>query len=1159
MATMAACPRSAIGVPVAVLLAVAAASADDPAPWMQLWGKPEIESGQVLVERDADVWATGPASMRLDMSAEPTKGALSRGLALLAHEVKVAVRARRGEGMDVLAVAVTLVGEGGGSYPVLTVTRTGEWQAAETSVPVPPGVGMAFLSVSFTGRGKAWLDDLRLEGVLDVAQTGKLNVFGMPFGYAYGSFDKHATVADGVAHIEAADGRGGAGYVYAADLSAFADQCPTLAVKLGPGNRARRLRLILDDVDGDKRQFEYDLSGTSAEEFASLVPVSGWAVSPTAAAEPNTAFDPGRLTGHHLQGAWTGEPVDVYVREIAFARPTAELLVQREAAVAELRRQVAEEAERQRQEAAKREQMLTEGAPHPPDGPEVQRVAPVAPDVLALTVQERWVTPGGQRPYEPREGDEVREADGDQRELAWDGGVPALVSTRTVWRSADPGGPKEKLGVLVAEGTVVRFDSTLHGVPVTADTLAEPRAYRLQSPDDAAYAAPVNPEAVYRKSKPLERADNGQSPVRHVIFLKLARPLQEGARYTLSLWGLNARQADLQYTHEPRRVRSDAIHVTQIGYRPGDPFKRAYLSTWLGTGGRLSYAVDRFELLDADSGRTAYTGQVKLGMPADRAEMLQPEANHTGTDCYYLDFHDFRRPGAYRVYVPGIGVSYPFRIADDVWLAAFRVSLHGLLCHRSGIALGPPVTDYVRPRPFHPEDGVKVLRLDVTMLDGESDAVNRALRRLLGPALNASVLATNPNAWGGYMDAGDWDRRSVHLRVSYLQLELCAMFPEFFAGVKLALPEGEAGNRPPDLLDEALWNIDFYRRLQEPDGGVGGGVESTAHPRPGEASWQESLLIGAFAPDPKSSYLYAATAAKAAGVLARHDKGLAEEYRASAEAAWRWAEANGGRVVEEVRGRGGRVEGSVQEFLSPERALAAVELYRLTSDAAYNAAFRQSSALLSGGDPGRQLDATFAYASLADQLADADLKGKALDWLTAQGEQALLVSSRNSFNIAPRVQQLPMIGFVGYFTTPETAIGPLLPRLHYLTGEGKWLAGALAATQYSAGANPVNVTMTTGLGHDYPRAPLHVDSLRLGVPAPAGITIYGPHDPTRIPDWVRTWIVGPSMAPPADQWPAAEFHVDVSGWPEMSEYTVHQSLGPTGYHWGYLAARAAGG
>ena len=81
---------------------------------------------------------------------------------------------------------------------------------------------------------------------------------------------------------------------------------------------------------------------------------------------------------------------------------------------------------------------------------------------------------------------------------------------------------------------------------------------------------------------------------------------------------------------------------------------------------------------------------------------------------------------------------------------------------------------------------------------------------------------------------------------------------------------------------------------------------------------------------------------------------------------------------------------------------------------------------------------------------------------------------------------------------------------------------------------------------------------RTGSTPPRGITIYGPHDPTKAPGWVKTWVLGKNIAPPGDEWPAGEFHIDVSGWPEMSEYTVHQSIGPTGYYWGYLAAHGAG-
>ena len=72
----------------------------------------------------------------------------------------------------------------------------------------------------------------------------------------------------------------------------------------------------------------------------------------------------------------------------------------------------------------------------------------------------------------------------------------------------------------------------------------------------------------------------------------------------------------------------------------------------------------------------------------------------------------------------------------------------------------------------------------------------------------------------------------------------------------------ESQNALPDVVDEALFNLDHYRRLQLEDGGVRGGVEQEEHPRYGEASWQNSLETLTYAPDPWSSCLYAAAAAK---------------------------------------------------------------------------------------------------------------------------------------------------------------------------------------------------------------------------------------------------------------------------------------------------------
>ena len=134
------------------------------------------------------------------------------------------------------------------------------------------------------------------------------------------------------------------------------------------------------------------------------------------------------------------------------------------------------------------------------------------------------------------------------------------------------------------------------------------------------------------------------------------------------------------------------------------------------------------------------------------------------------------------------------------------------------------------------------------------------------------------------------------------------------------------------------------------------------------------------------------------------------------------------------------------------------------------------------------------------------------------------------------------------------------PALRLRTGAGKekYLAGAIAAAQYSAGANPMNMTMTKGVGHDYPRHVLHIDANHTGTEAPDGITVYGPSDPALKGgpyDWAHTWYLGKTMVPSSRTWPAAEFYVDLSNWPPMTEYTVHQTFGPTSFYWGFLGAR----
>lgn len=789
----------------------------------------------------------------------------------------------------------------------------------------------------------------------------------------------------------------------------------------------------------------------------------------------------------------------------------------------------------------------------PADGPVAYRVYPVAEDELAVEIVEGRVVNNGQVPYTPMEGDELDPTE-DDLVLAYDeSGEPAMVPKNVEVRRQVEGSEKVIGFYLEKEGLLSLKDERL-GPPLDLDAALDTASYLLSSEEDANYAAAKSPLSLARKSKPIEggRSGAGQQ-IRHRFYLKLPSPLQAGARYTLSLAALNTQEESVEYLHDTSAVWNEAIHANQVGYHPQDAYKRGLLSLWKGTGGSHDFDAwvgEPFKLVETLSGQAVFTGSIQKIMDETEVDSaFKNQANNAQTSVYALDFSEFNGSGRFRIHIEGLGVSHAFVIAPGVWTHAHRVSMMGMLHHRSGIELGPPFTDYRRPLNFHPDNGDRILQTDTTILHGESSAIKESLTRLAGSAEEV------PEAWGGYLDAGDWDRRSQHLETSYLHLELFDLFPAFYERLSLRLPPEEAENAIPDILDEALWNIEFYQRIQLANGAVRGGVESTAHPRTGEASWQESLLIGAFAPDPVTSYRFAANAAKAARLLEDYDPGKAAGLKASAERAWTWAEAEAQAVLDTLPdGRLASAEGAIAE----QRPLAAVELFWLTRKAAYAAVAEEAlAAVVANPATGSEYrDALFAYALMPEGLGDAAIKQAAAVAFAELGDIAIGFQNGNAYGIATDIPGLPMMGYVGYYSVPQM-INRSLPRAHLLTGEEKYRTAAVAACNFPNGANPDNLVYTTGLGEHHPVAPLHIDSRVTGQPAPEGITIYGPSDPAEGYDfleWVHVWRLSDSMVPNSRAWPAAEWHLDLFDVPAMSEYTVHQCIGPTSYYWGYLAA-----
>lgn len=748
----------------------------------------------------------------------------------------------------------------------------------------------------------------------------------------------------------------------------------------------------------------------------------------------------------------------------------------------------------------------------------------VAPDIIAVTLRAGTIVHGEHVRYHEQPGDRV-ERNKRHRAIFRDG-----VS----------------LGTLVGrDGTLMHTADRFVGDRLPTAAIDSPETYLISSEDDQSYAWAKHPIRVARKTKPVDIAlGQWEAATESVLYLLLPRPLSEGKAYQVEFKLGHVPPVDFRY--DITRLRSDAIHVSQIGFHPDDPVKVAFLSTWMGTGGPLDYPEGlRFWIVGADTGTVGYEGRTTLAKRWSDAEDASGR-NFNGTNIYQMEFDSLEQEGEYFVVVESIGRSYPFRIGRDVWREAFYVAARGFYHQRSGIELGPPYTTFRRPRPFHPDDGMEVYQSKCPLMEsGNGLAYSTNERNNFDCLVEGKLDQTVPQAWGGYMDAGDWDRRIQHLRASRYLMELAEIFPGQFSALTLNIPEERSDL--PDVVSEALFNLDFYRRLQTQDGGVRGGVESSEHPRRGEASWDESLDVMAYAPDLWSSHWYAGVAARAALLLRETDPDLAAEYERSALRAMAWAEDRWPELGEPKAQAHGVIDA---------RNLAAAELYRLTGEERWHdvflstTVFRDAEAPLSRWPDFDHGDAAWVYVQTPHPDVDRQIQDHCRQAILREADARVVQATRTGF----RWTRNPWASAAwGAFSVPD---GVALARAHRLTEDPVYLRALILATQYGAGANPLNMSYTTGVGIRYPQHPLHSDSRITGQAAPPGLTVMGP---LGLKEGRGQWgqsLADPFLFPPFQSWPTAEAYWDIYAYGPMNEHSVHNTMARNTYVWGYLAAVA---
>lgn len=377
--------------------------------------------------------------------------------------------------------------------------------------------------------------------------------------------------------------------------------------------------------------------------------------------------------------------------------------------------------------------------------------------------------------------------------------------------------------------------------------------------------------------------------------------------------------SDPQFTPPPppEAVVLPDVRVNQLGYVPSFPKVATVLSD--------AKEPLPFKLLDS-AGTAVSEGQsTPVGLDAS-----------SGDSVHVLDFSAFKTPGEGYVLKVGEKLSDPFAIQQNLYEAlkndAFKYFYH----NRSGVAIEMPFAgseQWARPA-GHPKDVVTCAPADVLKAAGWFDG---------------GACAYELDVTGGWYDAGDhgkyvvnggisvWTLMNWHERVVHLGGDTKA-----FADDSGLLPE--SGNKVPDILDEARWQMEFMLRMQASEGPYAG----MAHHKMHDKEWtalglppHEDQVERLLRPVSTAATLnLAATAAQAARVFAKFDPAFAKRCREAAEKAWAAAKKHPKLMApNDGAGGGGPYD---DDDVSDEFFWAAAELYITTGKTAYKKALTES-------------------------------------------------------------------------------------------------------------------------------------------------------------------------------------------------------------------------
>ncbi|HZR17550.1 MAG TPA: glycoside hydrolase family 9 protein [Verrucomicrobiae bacterium] len=588
------------------------------------------------------------------------------------------------------------------------------------------------------------------------------------------------------------------------------------------------------------------------------------------------------------------------------------------------------------------------------------------------------------------------------------------------------------------------------------------------------------------------------------LYLVLRQPVPEHAQVQVKnpsrrLWGP---EAGFTVDNDPQR-RSPVIHVNETGYMARFS-KKGMVGFYLGSLGELPLTNPKnvssssntelsFALLENHSGKEVFRGN--LTARRDRGFAFA---------CYQqvfeADFSTFNTPGEYRLFVPGLGTSFPFWIGDEVAGAFARTYALGIYHQRCGTDNVLPFTRFVHG-PCHTAPA------EVPDLSARYAAANDSLAkesanckdnpRHTAPQLKSVAASLYPfvnrgpvDVRGGHHDAGDYSKYTINSAAFIHHLMFAAdVFPGVAQLDNLGLPE--SGDGIGDILQEIKYEADFLAKMQDADGGFyflvyprGREYESDVTPDKGDPQ----VVF------PKTTAVTAAASAALAQCASSvafktHFPAAASNYLAKAKLGWDFLQ----RAIAKYGKDGAyqKITHYGDEFMhDDELAWAACELYLATGDPACE---RKMLEWLNPTDPNtrrwgwwRLYDAygcairSYAFAARTGRLKKDQLHPLLLEQceseIAAAGEDQLRRAEASAYGTSfpEETKRAQSAGW--YFSSDAAFDLAVACQLEYPARRdprAAMMAAMVSNLNYEQGCNPVNVVYLTGLGWKRQREIVH--------------------------------------------------------------------------------------